>query len=274
MNSRWKKSVPLTILTLAAGGMLFGSLFLCTDTSPALAAPLSRPGAQTGPTTTDADILRDLNLDFPGMEKVKEAAQENNLEAAKQAYLEYRRRLSTSKWTIMPSAMPAKPTATNDQIGDEIIRHHIRSDPEEGIYPSAGDMGKDFDWTFNPVDPHDPRFTFEWTWCAISRTEFWEQLADAYWKTHDEKYAQEWIAELEDFAAKNPRTAVVPPDKPSLWRTLDSAIRMEESWPYAYHHFLDSPSFTPEAQWTYLKEMEDHGILFEDGFKDPRQIGR
>ena len=227
---------------------------------------------QVRSTTDDADILRDLNLDFPGMEKVKAAVQDNNLEAAKQAYLEYRRTLSTAKWTTMPSAMPAEPTAADDQIGEEIIRHHIRN-PFDDVWPREGDMGKDFDWTYNPVDPHDQKFTNEWTYCIISRTVFWEQLADAYWKTHDQKYAREWVAELEDFAAKNPRTAIVPQDKPSLWRTLDSAIRMEESWPYVYYHMLNSPSFTPGAQWTYLKEMQEHAILLEDGLRDPRRTG-
>ena len=217
-------------------------------------------------------ILSELNLDFPGMERVKAAVQDSNLEVAQQAYLEYRRTLSKAKWTTMPSAIPAEPTAAADQIGDEIIRHHIHN-PFDDVWPRQGDMGKDFDWTYNPVDSHSQKFTMEWTYCIISRTVFWEQLADAYWKTHDEKYAREWVAELEDFAAKNPRTAIVPKDKPSLWRTLDSAIRMEESWPYVYYHMLNSPSFTPGAQWTYLKQMQEHAILLEDGLRDPRRTG-
>ncbi|MDE3147850.1 MAG: alginate lyase family protein [Acidobacteriota bacterium] len=272
MKSEGKKLVRVSTPSPAPVIPLFCGLILCLCTPPAVAAPGSGQGAQPGPATTDAEIIQDLNLDFPGMEKVKAAVAANNLGAAKRAYLEFRRTASTTKWTIMPSAMPANPTETDDAIGDELILHHIRN-TFYGFFPHEGDMGKNFDWTYNPVDPHDPRYSMEWTWCVISRTQFWEQLADAYWKTHNEKYAREWVAELEDFAAKNPRTAVVPADKPSLWRTLDSAIRMDQSWPYAYYHFLRSPSFTPEAQWTYLKEMQDHAILFENGFRDPRRTG-
>lgn len=272
MTPEGKKLVPVSTPSLASVISLFCGLILYLWTPSAVAAPGWGQGAQPGPATTDAEIIQDLNLDFPGMEKVKAAVEANNLEAAKRAYLEFRRTASTTKWTIMPSAMPANATETDDEIGDEILRHHIRSD-EDDIYPGQGDMGKDFDWTHNPVDVHDPRFTNEWTYCIVSRTPFWKQLADAYWKTHNEKYAREWVAELEDFAAKNPRTAIVPPGQPSLWRTLDSAIRVEGSWPYAYYHFLRSPSFTPDAQWTYLKEMEDHAILLEDGLKDPRRTG-
>jgi hypothetical protein len=134
-------------------------------------------------------------------------------------------------------------------------------------------MGADFDWTFNPVDRNSEGFSYEWTWCAISRTQFWRKLVDAYWKTRNEKYAKEWVNELQDFAVKNLRVGDGSNGRVPLWRTLDAAIRMSDSWPYAYYHVLDSPSFTPEAQWTYLKLMRDHGILLEDGLKDPSRTG-
>lgn len=206
------------------------------------------------------------------MEDVKARLKANDLAGVKKAYLEYRRRRSPAKWTVMPSAMPPKATASSDVIGDEILRHHIRNS-FYNFSPHAGDMGRDFNWAYNPVDPHEQGYSDEWTYCAISRTQFWEQLADAYWRTHDEKYAREWIAELEDFARKNPSTAQVAPNKPSLWRTLDSAIRMHESWPYAYYHFLDSPLFTPEAQWIYLREIQDHARLLEDSLKNQQRTG-
>jgi hypothetical protein len=171
----------------------------------------------------------------------------------------------------MPAAMP-RPVASDDPIGDEILRHHIRNF-FYGFSPHEADMGKDFNWTFNPIDPKSQGFSDEWTYCAISRTQFWEKLADAYWKTHNEKYAREWVAELEDFATKNPRLHSGGNTGNSMWRTLDASIRMSESWPDAYYHFLDSPSFSPAAQWTYLKMIRDHGILLENGLKPKDRTG-
>jgi len=272
MNFSLRTSIPFPSLSLASIAIAFCASLFCAGASGAYAQPITGSGAQPGPSTSDAEMVADLNLDLPGMEKVKAAVESKDLEAAKRAYLEYRRTASQAKWLVMPSTMPLQASEADDAIGDELIQHHIRN-TFYGFFPHEGDMGADFDWTYNPVDAHNPLFSMEWTWCVISRTQFWEQLADAYWKTHDEKYAREWVAELEDFAAKNPRTAAVPANKPSLWRTLDSAIRMDESWPYAYYHMLNSPSFTPEAQWIYLKEMRDHAILFEGGFRDPRRTG-
>jgi heparan-sulfate lyase len=225
-----------------------------------------------GPSTTDEEILAELNPDFAGMDQVHAAMQRHDLVAVKRAYLEYRRTKSTAQWTVMPSAMPAVATQTDDPIGDELLGHHVRNF-YYGFSPHEANMGRDFDWTYNPVNRDSPNFSYEWTWCAISRTQFWRKLVDAYWKTHDEKYAREWIAELQDFAIKNPRIGDGAHGRVPLWRTLDAAIRMLDSWPYAYYHVLNSPSFTPEAQWTYLKLIRDHGVLLEDGLKDPSRTG-
>jgi hypothetical protein len=230
-----------------------------------------RSSVGAGPSTTDAQILADLNLDFPGMQKVKAAAQSHDPVLVKQDYLEYRRTGSTAKWEVMPEAMPRTAVADDDPVGDEILRHHIRND--YGFSPHAADMGLDFDWTFNPVPRDNEGFSYEFTWCAISRTQFWRKLVDAYWKTHNEAYAQEWVNELQDFAVKNPRVGDGANGRVPLWRTLDAAIRMSDSWPYAYYHILDSQSFTAEAQWTYLKLIRDHGILLEYGLKDPNRTG-
>ncbi len=134
-------------------------------------------------------------------------------------------------------------------------------------------MGQDFNWTYNPVSKSDPGFTQEWTWCVISRTQFWEHLAKAYWNTLDEKYAAEWGAELTDFARKNNRFNKLAPGEPSLWRTLDASERMNESWPYAYSHFVNSPAFTPEAQWIYLRMMLEHGDLLRKTLEDRNRKG-
>jgi hypothetical protein len=63
------------------------------------------------------------------------------------------------------------------------------------------------------------------------------------------------------------------PPGPSLWRTLDSATRMAFSWPYCYFRFLDSPSFTPAAQWVYLKMMRDHALRLTQGLENKSRTG-
>jgi hypothetical protein len=252
------------------------SLFvLCTALleTPSPGAPsAAEPPGPPGPVTTDADILSELKLDAPGMEKVKAAVQGNaGLQAIQEAYLDYRRHACPAKWSVMPSGQPA-PSASDDADGDDICRHYIRNyfyhfDPE------AADMGKDFNWTFNPTPANDPGFTNEFTWCAISRCQFWKKLVDAYWKTGDQKYAVEWVAELNSFATKNRFDTDGRNGRVTMWRTLDASERMADSWPYAYAHCLNSPAFTPEAQWLYLKLIRDHATCLANGLDHPERSG-
>lgn len=262
------------LLTSAACFLVFP--ICCLPQSPASGmAPL-----RVGPVTTDGEILSALDLDAPGMEKVRAAKQSGNIAAAQQAYLDYRRHVSQAKWIITPSDEPAKAVASDDSAADLILGHRLTPESNADSLPKIVDMGKEFNWTYNPLSPRDPGYTQEWTYCSVSRTNFWEKLADAYWKTHDEKYAAGWVDQLLDFAAKNP----VPPGKkdmfhsplgatPILWRSLDIAVRMRDSWPYAYSHFLNSPSFTPEAQWTFLKLVYEHGVRLRAGLEDQDRTG-
>jgi hypothetical protein len=187
------------------------------------------------------------------------------------AYLDYRRNGSPARWHVDPKQKPAQPTEKDDVLGEEVMRHYIRNN--YGFMPAGADMGKDFNWTFNPVPRSDPSYSDEWTFCNVSRTEFWQSLANAYWNTGDEKYAVEWVAELRDFAFKNPMQYDTGRNPPSLWRTLDSAERISISWPYAYYHFLYSPALKPDANWLYLKLNYEHAQLLLQGLSDPSRTG-
>ncbi len=242
----------------------------CTIAAPAGAdTPIGQP------LLNDEGLAAALNLDLPSLEKVRDAVAVKDFPGAKQAYLDFRRTAAPARWRVMPGDRPATSTETTDPAGDDILKHIIHN--MYGFYPKVGDMGADFNWQYNPVPRGDPKFSSEWTACVISRMQFWDPLADAYWKTGDEKYAREWVAELQDFAQKNPidhALAFTPPGGPeTLWRTLDSAIRMHDSWPYAYAHFLRSPSFTPDAQWLYLNEIHTHGTRLAKGLADPNRSG-
>jgi hypothetical protein len=222
--------------------------------------------------TTNARLMADLDTGQPGMEKVRAAIEQNDLIATEQAYLEYRRTASTAKWKVNPSDEPAKAVETHDLLGDETCAHHIHN-LWYAFAPKVFDVGADFNWEFNPLPRTDPNYSINWPACVIARTQFWEQLSNAYWKTHDEKYAREWVAELQSFAAKVPVDFDHRDSQKYLWSTLSAANRMFESWPIAYAHFLSSPSMTPEANWLYAKEVRDHGLLLREGLSNPKRSG-
>ncbi len=199
---------------------------------PATASRKSAPvsAGETAPIIISDDaLLAALNLDAPGMEKVKAAAQTSGTHvdwpAVESAYLDFRRTASTARWGIMPADKPAHPKEKDDPAGDQVLLHHIRNDYH---FPMAAvvDMGKDFNWTYDPVPRNSPAYSDEWTYGPIGRMEFWQTLASAYWLTGNEKYATGWVDYLKDFAAKNPMHFDPVPGVPTLWRSLDSAIRI------------------------------------------------
>jgi hypothetical protein len=234
-------------------------------------AASSNPGGP--PATTDDYLLTAFDLNASGMEKVKAAVDAHDLKGAQEAYLDYRRNASPAKWKIMPSNQPAAAVEKNEPIADDVAAHKIHNSWYDAMQPKIADMGADFDWFHNPLPPTDPNYTTNWMGCVISRTQFWEQLADAYWKTQDEKYARAWIEQLESFAKKVPLDYNLNEGQNYHWSPLSAANRMFESWPFAYYHFLKSPSFTPAANWLYTKEIRDHALNLMGGLNDRNRNG-
>ena len=199
------------------------------------------------------------------MAALRTVAASGDLPALQHAYLDFCR---SQKKPIAPVG----PGLATDPAGELICAHIIRNNTY-GTLPPEGSMGADWDWTFNPTPRDDPAFTDEWTWCVVSRMEFWMRLADAYSRTRNEKYAREWVAELRDFAAKNRLNDDGRHGRVTLWRTLDSAKRMAVSWPYAYRRFLASPALTPDANWLYLKLVCDHAACLTAGLNNESRSG-
>lgn len=241
-------------------------VFLCAAKALA-ASEASATQPKTGPVTSDEDLIASFDFSVPGMAAVKAAADRHDLSAVKEAYLAFRRTASTAKYTVMPKDQPPKAVATTDTLGDEVCRHWIRN--SYNFEPRAADMGVVFDWLHNPTVKGTPGYTDEWTTCVISRTPFWQTLGEAYWKTRDEKYVREWVAQLTDFAAKN-RADV---RGSLLWRTLDTGIRTSWTWPNVYYRCLNSPSFTADANWTFAKLIRDSGNLLANGLSFPSRTG-
>jgi len=218
---------------------------------------LTYPGSESGKDnmSEDTQFFSLLNLNFPGMEEVKMAYEEEDLEKAKMAYLNFRREKSKVMWFINPDDKPRKPASSTYPAADNIMHHII---PPSNGAPQAF-IGKDIDWKYNPVDPSEPYFTKEWTWCNLNRMPFWNTLGQAYWHTLDEKYAKEWVDEMADWVKDNPVPLEKGPGATLCWRTIEAGIRMAGSWMNAYYYFLFSPSFTPDANLSFVKGVIDHG---------------
>jgi len=207
----------------------------------------------------DSVFFSMLNLEFQGMEEVKNYVLQKDYKNAEAAYLEFRRTKCNAKWDINPTDKPQKASAVSYPQAEKILKHLV--EPSMGA-PEAF-IGEDIDWEYNPVDPSQPHFTKEWTWQNLNRMPMWNTLGRAYWQTLDEKYANEWVEQLIDWVEDNPVPLEASPGETLTWRTIEAGIRMSGSWMNAYYYFLNSPSFTPEANKIFVTGVIEHAQRLE-----------
>jgi len=86
----------------------------------------------------------------------------------------------------------------------------------------------------------------------------WNALGDAYWRTGDEKFAREWIAQMRSWIEANPFPRYSTGNETLTWRTIEAGIRMSGAWPDAFYRFLGSPSLTADDVVTFLKSWMEH----------------
>jgi len=97
----------------------------------------------------------------------------------------------------------------------------------------------------NKSDPNVP-------W-KLNRFHHFVDLGKAYWYTDDEKYAREFVDQLEDWIQEN------PPLYGINWVSImDVGIRMV-NWIWAYFFFKDSPSFGEDTRTRFFKSLLFHG---------------
>lgn len=87
----------------------------------------------------------------------------------------------------------------------------------------------------------------------LSRCHHFLTLGKAYAFTGDERYAQEFVAQVESWLAAN------PPGFGVNWaNTMEVAIRAV-NWLWAYHFFAGADALTPEFEAAFLDSMDAHG---------------
>jgi hypothetical protein len=128
------------------------------------------------------------------------------------------------------------------------------------------DFGEPIDWHFEPVSGkraprvHWSRINFlnaaqvgdnKIVW-ELNRHQYFLTLGRAYWYTHDERYAQTWVAHLNSWMNQN------PPKLGINWASsLEVAFRAI-SWLWSWYFFRDSPHLTPALFLRTLKFLYVH----------------
>ena len=193
------------------------------------------------------DVLSKLDLNHPGLEKVKAAAGAGETEQAFDELLAYYRR----KFPFEPLDREV-----DTAVADDTVNHVLQWGPYE-----KADYGDDIDWDW------DPRGDIEWV-AAVCRYYWVGPLASAYRATRDEKYAAsfvelttDWISKhkLEDRLHTHP---VYEYWKGYVWLDIQTGVRATNI-SFAFKQMVHGEAFTGAFLQSLLASLYDHQVKTE-----------
>ena len=217
------------------------------------------------------EVFSLLNLDYPGLEKVKALHNEGkDAEAAKELLDYYRARTGVKTPDINLKSI--KISKTEQQWADDALQHTFFA--HKGYQPSFN-YGEDIDWRYWPVKDNELRW-------QLHRHKWFTPMGKAYRISGDEKYAEEWTRQYIDWIRKNPLVEIskdefemkgdskLKGDAENMrfaWRPLEISNRLQDQTTQ-FQLFLVSPSFTPEFLTEFLLNYYKHANYLIGHYSD------
>ncbi len=137
---------------------------------------------------------------------------------------------------------------------DTILTHKFRIG---GFRDHVFDFGKRIDWSSNAMTEGESS-TIEWN-AQLNRHFHFAHLVRAYWETGDDKYAKELADEMNAWIEDCPVLLYRSGNSPYhyAWETLNTAIRLQRTWPDAIFSCIDSPAFTDDVIVDIMKSVAE-----------------
>ena len=217
------------------------------------------------------EVFSLLNLNYPGLEKVKSLHESGKDKDAAQALLDYYRARTNIK---TPDINLNKITIGKEEQkwADDAMEHTFFV--HKGYQPSFN-YGKDINWKYWPVQDNELRW-------QLHRHKWFTPMGKAYRVSGDEKYAKEWAAQYIDWIKKNPLVSIdkkeyeltsnetLKGDVENMrfaWRPLEVSNRLQDQTTQ-FQLFLPSPSFTPEFLTEFLVNYYKHAVHILNNYSD------
>lgn len=168
-------------------------------------------------------IFEIINLNYEGLKNVKELVYNGDSIEAKKKLLEYYK----ERIEIGNKGKTFTISKSDQEMADNALEHKFFS---MSAYPSYF-YGKDIDWTYWPVHDNELRW-------QLHRHKWFIPLGKVYRCTGDEKYAKEWVYQLDDWIKKNPYPSIedkyVPTKKNLGLNTNDLLKNGDENAQFAW----------------------------------------
>lgn len=209
-----------------------------------------------------------LNLDYPGLERVKKAYYEDQLELASEELLAYYRQ-RTGIVNIFLDLEHITVSPKEQKWVDDAMQHTFYV--HDGYQPY--NYGKDINWQYWPVRDNELRW-------QLHRLKWFTPMGKVYRLTHDERYAKEWVCQFMDWIKKNPRQEIDPElyevydvdgvkgiaeNVRFAWRPLEASGRLKDQI-NQFTLFLPAQAFTPAFLTDFLVNYARHASHTLDNF--------
>lgn len=204
------------------------------------------------------ESFNEINLNYPGLEKVKAQVDAGNYSAAAATLLSYYKNkskepdFSAAEEEIELNQPVAK---TARAAADSALQHRFQPHKGYGFF----NYGKDINWQYWPVKDNEVRW-------QLHRVKWWQSMALVYRATKDERYAKEWILQFSDWARKNPLGLSKDNDK-YAWRPLEVSDRILNLAP-SFNIFVHSPHFTPAFLMEFLGNYQQQADYLSNNYAD------
>lgn len=187
-----------------------------------------------------------LNLDYPGLEKVKQLHNAGDHAGAAAELLDYYKGRTGIVTPDIRDIKKVKINKEQQQWADDALQHVFFV--HKGYQPSFS-YGEDINWKYWPVKDNELRW-------QLHRHKWFAPMGRAYRVSGDEKYAIEWTKQYIDWIRKNPYTGD-DENKRFAWRPLEVSHRLQDQ-PIQMQLFIDSPAFTAEFLTEFLVNYHRH----------------
>lgn len=226
-------------------------LALCPQSQALFAAPtppLAPEFIQRESERLEALLLA-IDLDYPGLETVREARQRQDTAAAAQALVDY---YTTKQWPPELLALLNLPATTISaqqlQEADALLEDTFTLQRLTARQPRRPDGG--LDWEYG-----GPKNDREWAW-MLNRHHWAHRLMQAGLATDDPRYIETLDAHLADWVLANPYPARMTYSAP--WRPLEVARRIDRSWIEVFVMLHDHPKLRPQTRLLMLSSLLEH----------------
>lgn len=228
----------------------------CTDDINETSSGNTDWGTTTPPVSNNAideQLFEVINLDYPGLEKVKAYYEDKQYYFAAQALLEYYR---TRTNVINPNLSLINVTSTADDklkadYALDNYRFFVNNYYEDAVSKRPYSLKKDgkIDWTFKPTGADDEYQK------QLNRHQWFVPQAKVYRTSNNEKYIKSWIEVYTDWMKQNP----MPETGTNIttWWQLQVAERIAGQVELL-EYYKNSVNFTPQWLATFMPHFAQH----------------